>query len=371
MNIVILGLSITSSWGNGHATTYRALSRGLSTRGHDVLFLERESKWFAENRDLQAPAYCHARLYESLDELQRKFGGDIEEADVVIVGSYVPEGIAVAELVLRTSRGCTAFYDIDTPVTLTKLQGGGAEYIDRRQVSAFDLYLSFTGGPTLDRLERKFRAQRARPLYCSADEDVYRHDRLAERDYDIGYLGTYSADRQPTVNELLLEPARSLPANRFVIAGAQYPESFQVPENVRHVIHLSPAGHRAFYNRLRFTLNVTRRDMIEAGYSPSVRLFEAAACGTPIITDEWRGLSSIFSPGHEVLIARTARDVIGYLHDISETERTAMGERARRRVLASHTAAHRALELERYVAEVNPNLNVSASLGGRNAAGLV
>ncbi len=173
------------------------------------------------------------------------------------------------------------------------------------------------------------------------------------------------------MNELLLEPARSLSGHRFVIAGAQYPESLEMPQNVRHVIHLSAAEHRAFYNRLGFTLNVTRRDMIEAGYSPSVRLFEAAACGTPIITDEWRGLSSIFSPGHEVLIARTARDVIGYLHDVSEAERKAIGERARHRVLASHTAAHRAMELERYVAEVNPNLNVSASLGGRQAARLI
>jgi spore maturation protein CgeB len=365
MNIVILGLSITSSWGNGHATTYRALVRALAARGHELLFLERNSEWYAGNRDLPEPAYCHARFYASLNELQDKYGGDIEEADLVILGSCVPEGIAIADLVLRTARGCTTFYDIDAPVTLAKLQGEGAEYIERRQVSGFDLYLSVTGGPTLERLERKFRAQRARPLYCSVDEDLYYQDVLATCEYDLGYLGTYCTDRRPTVQELLLEPARTWPAGRFIIAGAHYPTSLVMPPNVRRIVHLSPAERRGFYNGVRFALNVTRREKIEAGHSPSVRLFEAAACGTPIITDEWRGLSTIFSPGHEVLIARSARDVIGYLCDLSDDERTAIGERARRRVLQSHTSAHRAIELERYVAEVNPNLMVSTTNHGR------
>jgi spore maturation protein CgeB len=365
MNIVILGLSITSAWGNGHATTYRALARALSARGHELLFLERASEWWAGDRDLPEPVFCRVRLYASLNELQDKHGGDIEEADLIILGSYVPEGVAIADLVLRTARGCTAFYDIDTPLTLAKLPGGGADYIERRQISGFDLYLSFTGGPTLDRLERKFRAQRARPLYCSVDEDLYFQDALATCEYDLGYLGKYRTDRQPTVQELLFEPARAWPAGRFVIVGAQYPRSLVMPSNVRRIVHLSPADHRGFYNGARFMLNVTRREMIEAGYSPNLRLFEVAACGTPIITDEWRGFSTIFSPGHEVLIARSARDVIGYLCDLSDEERTAIGERARRRVLQSHTSAHRAIELERYVAEVNPNLVVSTTNRGR------
>jgi spore maturation protein CgeB len=364
MNIVTLGLSITSAWDHGHATTYRALVRALTARGHELLFLERDSKRGLENSDLAEPPYCHARLYASLDELQRKYCGDIEEADLVVVGSHVPEGIAVADLVLKEARGCTAFYDFNTPVTLAKLQGAGAEYIERRQVGAFNLYLSFTGGPTLERLERKFRAQRARPLYCSVDEELYGQDPLTVRDVDLGYLGTYRVDCQPALEELLLSPARSWPAGRFMIAGAQYPASFEVPANVQRNAHLSPAEHRGFYNGLRFALNVTPPDMIEAGYSPSVRLFEAGACATPIITDEWRGLSSIFSPGHEVLIARSARDIVTYLHEVSDQERTAIGENARRRVLTSHTSAKRALELERYVAEVNPHLIGSTKLRG-------
>ena len=352
MNIVILGLSITSSWGNGHATTYRALARGLASRGHDVLFLERNLSWHAENRDLPEPPYCRARLYDGPAELERNHASDIDEADLVIVGSYVPDGAAVADVVLRLARGCTAFYDIDTPVTLAALQRNAAKYVERRQIPAFDLYLSFTGGPTLERLERQFGARRARALYCSVDPELYMQDSLAVRDVDLGYLGTYSADRQPTLDALLVQPARQWRAGRFIIAGPQYPASMTVPPNVERITHLAPREHAAFYNRLRFTLNVTRRDMVEAGYSPSVRLFEAAACGTPIISDEWPGLGSIFSPDREILIARDARDVLSYLQDLPEAERAAIGIRACERVLASHTSSHRAMELEEYVAEV-------------------
>ena len=368
MNIVMLGLSITSSWGNGHATTYRALVRGLASRGHDVLFLERDAPWYAGSRDLPQPSYCRVRIYDDRGELERLYAGDIEEADLVIVGSYVPDGVAVAETVLQTARGCTAFYDIDTPVTLAALQSTGARYVERRQIAAFDLYLTFTGGPTLQRLERQFGARRARALYCSVDPEMYFDESPVERDRDLGYLGTYSADRQATLEKLLLEPARAWTAGRFVIAGPQYPGTIRVPSNVQRIIHLAPPEHRSFYNRLRFTLNVTRRSMVEAGYSPSVRLFEAAACGTPIISDDWPGLSTILAPDREILLARSARNVLTYLKDLPESERAAVGARARSRVLTSHTSTHRAAELEEYVAEVRPGLIAPAALRPASAA---
>jgi len=351
MNIVILGLSITSSWGNGHATTYRALVRGLASRGHDVLFLERDAPWYADNRDLPQPPYCRTQIYDRVEALGEAAADQIAAADLVIVGSYVPEGIAVADAVLRTARGCTAFYDIDTPVTLASLQRNATEYLERRQIPGFDLYLSFTGGPTLDRLVSEFGARRARALYCSVDPDLYLEDPSTSRDRDLGYLGTYSPDRQPTLSRLLLEPATAWPQGRFVIAGPQYPASMPSLPNVERITHLPPADHRAFYNRLRFTLNVTRRDMVEAGYSPSVRLFEAAACGTPIISDEWPGLESVLVPGREILVARNAAEVLDYLRELPEDARAALGRRAKDRVLQAHTAVHRAMELEQYVQE--------------------
>jgi len=352
MNIVILGLAVTSSWGNGHATTYRALVRGLSSRGHNVLFLERDEPWYAQNRDLPAPPYCRVGLYYHADELEQNHAADVERADLVIVGSYVPEGRSIVDWVLSRAQGCTAFYDIDTPVTLAALEGDAAPYIARRQVPLFDLYLSFTSGPTLQRLEHHFGARRARPLFCSVDSDIYYEDASIERDRDLGYLGTYSADRQPAVNELLLAPARAWAEGRFVLAGPQYPDSIEAPVNVERLTHVAPHEHRQFYNRLRFTLNVTRRSMVEAGYSPSVRLFEAAACGTPIISDEWPGLDMFLEPGEEILVARNSADVLACLREMPEDERRALGIRARARILTAHSADHRAMELERYVAEV-------------------
>ncbi|MGH8635556.1 MAG: CgeB family protein [Burkholderiales bacterium] len=372
MTIVFLGLSITSSWGNGHATTYRALIRALASRGHDVLFLERDAPWYADNRDLPEPPYCRTRLYTSVAELERTYAGEIGAADVVIVGSYVPEGTAVADMVLRIAAECTAFYDIDTPVTLRALRHDQADYISRAQVPRFDLYLSFTGGPTLARLEQEFGAQRARALHCAVDADMYFEDTSSTRDMDLGYLGTYSIDRQPTLDALLLQPARTWAAGRFVVAGPQYPQSLEWPANVERVIHLAPAVHQPFYNRLRFTLNVTRRDMVEAGYSPSVRLFEAAACGTPIISDDWPGLEAYLAPGQEILVARSSRDVMACLRELPEADREAIGRKARDRVLASHTAEHRAFELERYVNEATrrervPDAEVPTTAGARTA----
>jgi spore maturation protein CgeB len=348
--IVIIGLSITSSWGNGHATTYRALARYLGAGGHDVLFLERDVEWYAQNRDMPAPLGAHACLYRSLAELQSRFTATIAEADLVIVGSYVPEGAAIGQWVTRTAKGVTAFYDIDTPVTLAKLDNGGTDYLTRQLVSRYHLYLSFTGGTTLQRLERDFGARMARALYCSVDTELYAPLPL-EPTWDLGYLGTYSADRQSALTRLLLDPADALPYGRFIVVGAQYPMEVAWPVNVSRLNHLPPGEHRRFYNAQRYTLNLTRQQMITAGWSPSVRLFEAAACGTAIVSDWWEGLDDFLEPGREILIARSAADVTACLVDIPDEERASIGRRARTRILAGHTAAHRAAELVAYASE--------------------
>ena len=351
MRIAILGLSITSSWGNGHAVTYRSLVRGLTERGHDVLFLERDVPWYAQNRDLPNPPHGRTSLYASVAELRDKYRDVVRDADLVIVGSYVPQGVAVGEWVCSVAQGVTAFYDIDTPVTLAKLDRGDTEYLSRSLVMSYDLYLSFTGGPTLDRLRKRYRAQRPRALYCSVDDTMYYPDPQPLQ-WDMGYLGTYSEDRQPALERLMLHPALTYSDGRFCVAGSLYPEGILWPENVERIHHLPPAQHRAFYNAQRFTLNVTREDMVKAGYSPSVRLFEAAACGTPIISDAWDGLSEIFDIGSEILVARSERESLEFMMDIREEDRLAIGSRARVRVLASHTALRRAEQLEGYAAEL-------------------
>jgi spore maturation protein CgeB len=348
MRIVLLGLSITSSWGNGHATNYRGLVRALSERGHDVLFLERDAPWYAAHRDLPPPPWGTTLLYRSLDELRREHAAAIREAELVVVGSYVPQGVAVGEWVIETARGLAAFYDIDTPVTLAKLARGDHEYLTPELVRRFRLYLSFTGGPALRRIEDELGSPCARAFHCLVDPDAYP---VLEREarWDLGYLGTYSDDRQPALERLLLEPARRDPALRCVVAGPQYPDAIDWPANVARVEHLPPAGHAAFYAAQRFTLNITRADMLAAGWSPSVRLFEAAACAVPVISDAWEGLESFFVPGTEIVVAGDGEDVRRALAGTEESQRRAIGRRARRRVLAEHTASHRAAELEDHV----------------------
>ncbi len=351
LDIVIFGLSITSAWGNGHATTYRALARALQRRGHRVRFYERDMPWYAAHRDLPSPDYCNVRLYTQLEELGQEFPDGIA-ADLVIIGSYVPDGRRVAEWVLPRATGCTAFYDIDTPVTVAKLLEGQCEYLEPTLIPRFDLYLSFAGGPILERLRDQFGARRPSPFYCSVDPQDYFPIPGATKRYDLGYLGTYSPDRQPALERLLLEPARQWSEGTFYVAGAQYPKSVHWPRNVEHTEHLAPAKHRGFYNHQRFTLNITRADMVLNGYSPSVRLFEAAACGVPIITDEWRGLEEFFTPGSEILVARSTRDVLGYLGELDGGELFQIASRARRRVLEHHTAEHRVRELEGHVRDL-------------------
>ncbi|QRK13491.1 glycosyltransferase [Archangium violaceum] len=352
MRIVILGLSITSSWGNGHATTYRGLVRELVRRGHDVLFLERDVPWYASNRDLPRPPYGRTELYSGLDDLKERFAGEVRRADLVVVGSYVPQGVEVGNWVQHTARGVSAFYDIDTPVTLAKLARKDFEYLSPELIPGYQLYLSFTGGPTLERIERELGSPAARPLYCSADPELYAPQHR-EPLWDLGYLGTYSDDRQPVLERLMLDAAREWSAGRFVVAGPQYPAGIQWPSNVSRVEHLAPPEHPAFYNSQRFTLNVTRADMVRAGYSPSVRLFEAAACGVPIISDEWAGLDTLFVPGKEIFISHSGEETLRFLREVSEPERQAMGMKARERVLAEHTAAHRAEALEQYARAVS------------------
>jgi spore maturation protein CgeB len=351
LRIVILGLSITSSWGNGHATTYRSLMRALRRRGHDVLFLERDRPWYGANRDpVDLPAGS-VHLYQSVGELRHRWRKSLADADLVIVGSYVPDGLAVLSLVASIATGIVAFYDIDTPVTLASLAAGECPYINAALIPVLDLYLSFTGGPALRLLEARYRARAARVLYCSVDPDHHRPI-PAEPVWDFGYLGTYSADRQPALVELMCRPAGQLLAGRFAVAGPLYPPELTWPRNLDRIEHVGPDHHGRFYSRQRFTLNITRAEMVRMGYSPSVRLFEAAACGCPIISDWWPGLNTIFVPGKHILVAKSGKDVVSYLRDFSDEERRQLARRAGEHVLAHHTAAHRAIALEGYVEEV-------------------
>ncbi|MBV9480622.1 MAG: glycosyltransferase [Acidobacteria bacterium] len=360
MKIVIFGLSITSSWGNGHATTFRALARGLRSRGHDIVFFEKNVEWYESNRDLPEPAFCRLHLYESWPEIVRGVRRELGNAQVAMIGSYFPDGPAAINEVFDSKVAVKTFYDIDTPITIANLRTGAADYLRPEQVRGFDIYFSFTGGPLLDEVRSKFGAQAAVPLYCSFDPDQYRFIPVRpEHECDFSYMGTYAPDRQEKIEELFCKPARELVEKKFLLAGPQYPHQIRWPDNVRRIIHVDPQSHASFYSCSRMTLNVTRRLMVVAGYSPSVRLFEAAACGTPIVSDCWEGLETFLTPGKEILLARSSDDVIGYLTKMESEELVRIGRRARERVLAEHSAERRAREFED---------RISAAMSSRSSA---
>jgi spore maturation protein CgeB len=350
LKIVVFGLSITSSWGNGHATTYRALLRALDRRKHKIVFFEKDEPWYASNRDLPLPAFCDLRLFERWKEALPAVRSELLDCDAAVLGSFFSPGIRAADEIAASKAKVKIFYDIDTPITLAKLRSGENQYVRRDQIEQFDLYLSFTGGPILQQLHREFGARMALPLYCSFDPSSY-FPRPVWRRYqcDLGYMGTYAADRQRKLEELFLEPARRLQQARLILAGPQYPKALRWPKNVKRIVHLSPKYHPQFYSSSRFTLNLTRSEMVRWGYSPSVRLFEAAACGCAILSDFWPGIGSILKVGEEVLVTESGDEVIHLLEDMEDAEVQRIGRRARERVLSEHSSDRRAREFESYV----------------------
>jgi spore maturation protein CgeB len=348
MKLVIFGLTISSAWGNGHATLWRGLCRALGDRGHAVTFFERDMPYYAAHRDLLDPPGCRLRLYADWEDVEAEARREADGAAVAMVTSYCPDAQAAARLVIDSRADVRTFYDLDTPVTLAHLrQGQPVPYVPSEGLGAFDLVLSYTGGRALTELRTRLGARRVAPLFGSVDPGVHKPVALSEeRRADLSYLGTYAADRQTRLEQLFVEPARRRPERRFVLGGSQYPSDFPWTPNMFYVWHTPPPAHPAFYCSSSLTLNVTRGAMAEMGYCPSGRMFEAAACGTPILSDDWEGLDTFFDPQEEILIARNTDDALGAL-ELSPTELCRIGDAARARTLACHTAASRVMDLER------------------------
>jgi spore maturation protein CgeB len=347
MKLAIFGLTVSSSWGNGHATLWRGLCKALGRRGHRVAFFERDVPYYASARDLvELPGGGELILYSTWANVAARAQRHVAEADAAMVTSYCPDALAASELVLE-SKALKTFYDLDSPVTLARLENGETvDYVGPRGFRDFDLVLSYAGGKTLERLQQRLGAKRVAPLYGSVDPDVHRPAACDPSfEADMSYLGTYSPDRDEALKALLIEPARRCPDRKFIIGGSMYGESFPWLSNLFLVNHLPPARHPAFYCSSKVTLNVTRRPMAQTGFCPSGRLFEAAACGTPVFSDDWAGLASFYEPGSEILIGRTPKDALEVLA-MHPAELAAIGRAARERTLACHTADHRVAEFE-------------------------
>ena len=313
-----------------------------------MTFFERDMPYYAQARDLAEVPGGELVLFRDWPEVRRDAERAVAEAEVAMVTSFCPDGLDASDLVLAAPHALRVFYDLDTPVTLSRLERGESlTYVGPRGLRDFDLVLSYTGGAALDRLRAKLGARRVAPLYGHVDPEVHRPVPLRQEfAADLSYLGTYAADRQAALERLFIEPARRRPEQRFLIGGAQYPTDFPWTDNIFFVRHLPPADHPAFFSSSRLTLNVTRQAMAEMGWCPSGRLFEAAACGAAILTDDWDGLDAFFEPGREILVARSGDDTIAAL-GLSMIERREIAEAGRERVLAEHTSDRRAITMEK------------------------
>lgn len=347
MKLVIFGLTISSSWGNGHATLWRGLCRALADRGHRVVFMEKDVSYYAWHRDYYDLPGGELILYADWDQAKPLARRHLADCDVAMVTSYCPDGIAASDLVLSSNASLRTFYDLDTPVTLHALQSGQpVAYIGPNGLRGFDLVLSYTGGTALDQLKSRLGATRVAPLFGSVDPALH-HPVSAEAQYraDLSYLGTYAEDRQAALERLFIEPAKRLPDLKFLIGGAMYPAEFPWTSNIHFCRHVAPPEHPAFYSSSRLTLNVTRAAMAALGYCPSGRLFEAAACGVPILSDWWEGLDQFFTPGQEILVASSTAEAIDALQ-LPPEDLARIAAQARSRTLDEHTAMRRAIELE-------------------------
>jgi spore maturation protein CgeB len=345
MRLTIFGLTVSSSWGNGHATLWRGLIGALAGAGHQITFVERDLPWYAEHRDLHDLPGARLLIHDDWDAILAERRA-LLDADAVIVTSYCPDAVAAAALLAAEGRGLSVFYDLDTPVTLARLAAGEpVAYLPPDGLGQFDLVLSYTGGPALDVLRDRLGARAVAPLYGHVDPAAHRP--VPPRDLfaaDLSYLGTQAADRHPVLERLFVSPARALPDRRFVLGGSGYGDDFPWQPNIHFMDHVAPADHPAFFCSSRLTLNVTRADMAAMGWCPSGRLFEAAACGAPILSDTWDGLDRFFTPGEEILLARTTDDALAALA-LSDAELARIAAAARARVLAEHSSAARAAEL--------------------------
>ena len=357
MRIAIFGLTISSSWGNNHATLWRGLGKALVELGHEFIFFERNVPRYSGMRDWtslpSSMGDSELVLYSDWSTIEARARRELLTCDAAIVSSYCFDAQAATDTILDVQHPLAVFYDLDTPATLETLRSGKqVPYIPWRGLGDFDLVLSYSGGAALEALRSDLCAHRVRALYGHVDPDAHHRVHAIPRyRAALSWLGPYSADRQAMLEELFVTPARLRPDQRFLIAGAQYPEHFPWSPNVSFVDHVPPLQHAAFFCSSRLTLNVTREPMARMGWCPTLRLFEAAACGAAVLSDEWCGLDDFYTPGEQVLVARYCDDTLAAL-ELSDAQLQSIGRAARERTLDEHTSLHRARQLIHYLEEL-------------------
>lgn len=354
MRIAFYGSSLLSSYWNGAATYYRGLLRALAGRGHEIRFFEPDAFDRQAHRDIEPPDWAKVVVYQPDEAGLAGALAGMAGADVVVKASGVGvlDDALLEGVVAGAPRGALRiFWDVDAPATLAELRGGGERSL-ARLLPELDLVLTYGGGPPVVEAYGAAGARRCVPIYNAVDADThFRAERDARFEGDLGFLGNRLPDREARVEEFFLKAAAALPDRRFLLGGSGW-EDKAVPANVTRLGHVYVRDHNAFNVTPLAVLNVARESMAEVGFSPATRVFEAAGAGACLITDAWEGIELFLEPGREVLVARDGQEVADLLAELTRERAAAIGTAAQRRVLAEHTYASRAEEVESLLRQV-------------------
>jgi spore maturation protein CgeB len=349
MKIAFFGSSLVSAYWNGAATYYRGLLKALAVRGHDVAFYEPDAFERQAHRDIPDPSWAQVVVYApTVDAMSAELAAAAEWADVLVKCSGV--GVLDRELEsavasLSSPRRSVIFWDVDAPATLESIHANPDDPL-RAAIPLFDAVLTYGGGDKVVAAYEALGAGICVPIYNAVDPDI--HQPVSKDPAfaaDLSFLGNRLPDREARVEEFFLYAARLLPGAKFLLGGSGW-DGKEMPPNVHYVGHVYTRDHNAFNCSPHAVLNINRDSMARFGSSPPTRIFEAAGAGACIISDMWEGIDQFLEPGGEILVADSGPDVAVKLARLSAGEARAIGQAARRRVLAEHTYAHRAAELE-------------------------
>jgi spore maturation protein CgeB len=353
MRIAFYGSSLLSSYWNGAATYYRGILGELAQLGHDITFYEPDAFERQQHRDIDPPSWAKVRVYPAEPDAVRRVMAEASRADVVVKASGV--GVFDNELLagLRAATPSDAvylFWDVDAPATIAEMVADQSHPV-RQMLGRLDLVLTYGGGPPVIAAYTALGAPRCIPVYNALDP-VTHHPAPADPRFagDLAFLGNRLPDREVRVEAFFVQPALALPQRSFVLGGAGW-DTRSLPANLRHIGHVYTHQHNAFNASPLAVLNIARDSMAKVGYSPATRVFEAAGAGACLITDAWEGVELFLMPDTEILVARDGADVIAHLENLTPQRAAAIGRRARQRVLAKHTYARRAVDVDRLLVE--------------------
>jgi spore maturation protein CgeB len=353
MKLCIFGHTISSSWDNRHASVWRGLCRSLARLGHRVVFFERDHPQLAAQRDVPSPEGCDLRIYRDWDEVRANAARELADSDAGLITTRCRDARAVTDLLLDAELAVAAFYDLEAPQTLARRRANlPVEHIGDEGYAPYDLVLSSAGGAVPREMVEVLGARRVATLFEGVDPAVHQPDGpVAEFTARASFLGAYSHDLHGILDRLFFEPSRRLSEVRFALGGGGVPDSLLLPTNLRRFGPIAPQLQASFYCSSRITVNVTPDEMARAGHCPSGRMFAAAGCGIPVLTDAWDGIEVFFEPGREIFVARSTEEAVEVLC-LPDQELARVGRAARDRAMSEHTAEARARRLVDLFTEV-------------------